>query len=74
VRELLSIVLQNAMNPKSKVMLANLYNKLSSHLRALETLGVTTDKCAAMLYPLVESCLPEDMLRAWERVRGHLKP
>ncbi|CAG7730198.1 unnamed protein product [Allacma fusca] len=35
--------------------------------RALDTLGVTSDKCAAMLYPLVESCLPEDTLRAWQR-------
>lgn len=28
---------------------------------------MTTDKCAAMLYPLVESSLPEEVLRAWQR-------
>lgn len=36
-------------------------------MRALDTLGVTTDKCAAMLYPLVESCIPAELLRAWQR-------
>ncbi|XP_023237874.1 uncharacterized protein LOC111636777 [Centruroides sculpturatus] len=30
-------------------------------------LGVTMDKCASMLYPLVESSLPTDLLRIWER-------
>ncbi|UYV78590.1 hypothetical protein LAZ67_16002083 [Cordylochernes scorpioides] len=29
-------------------------------------LGVTTDKCADILYPVVESCLPEDVLISWQ--------
>ncbi|KYM87380.1 hypothetical protein ALC53_03567 [Atta colombica] len=33
----------------------------------LETLGVTTDKCAAILYPLIESSLPEEVLWEWQR-------
>ncbi|GFS87169.1 uncharacterized protein TNCV_1130541 [Trichonephila clavipes] len=40
---------------------------MESHLRALDTLGVTTDKCASMLYPMVESCFSEDFLKAWNR-------
>lgn len=67
VRELLKLVLQNAMRPDEKPQLASLYDKLESHIRALESLGVTTEKCAAMLYPLVESSLPEELLRAWQR-------
>lgn len=67
VRELLGLVLQNAIKGRTKVPLASIYDKLESHIRALDTLGVTTDKCAAMLYPLVESSLPEDVLRAWQR-------
>ncbi|CAG7831255.1 unnamed protein product, partial [Allacma fusca] len=67
VRELLRLVLNNAMNPKEKVTVTKLYDQLESHIRALDTLGVTSDKCAAMLYPLVESCLPEEVLRAWQR-------
>ncbi|GBM70492.1 hypothetical protein AVEN_49570-1 [Araneus ventricosus] len=30
-------------------------------------LGVKSDKYASMLYPLVESCLPINLLRIWER-------
>ena len=67
VRELLSLVLNNALHGKEKFSLASLYDKLETHMRALETLGVTSDKCAAMLFPLVESSISEDVLRAWQR-------
>ena len=67
VRELLGLVLQNSANNKDKPSLGSLYDRLESHMRALETLGVTTNKCAAMLLPLVESALPEELLRIWQR-------
>jgi len=66
VRKLLGLVLQNATKGGKKPTLGSLYDKLESSMRALETLGVTTDKCASMLYPLVESALPEDVLRIWQ--------
>ncbi|XP_043466423.1 uncharacterized protein LOC122501193 [Leptopilina heterotoma] len=66
-RELLNLVLQNASSHKVKVSVAKIYDKISAHIRALESLGVTTDKCATMLYPLVESSLPEEILRTWQR-------
>ena len=47
--------------------MAEVYDKVSAHIRALETLGVTTNNCAIMLYPLVESSLPEEILRTWQR-------
>ncbi|GFY44841.1 DUF1758 domain-containing protein [Trichonephila inaurata madagascariensis] len=40
---------------------------LETKLRALESIGRTKEKCADFLEPLVESCLPENILRAWER-------
>lgn len=67
VRELLGLVLQNAVRGTKKASLASVYDKLECYIRALETLGVTTDRCAAMLYPFVESSLPEEVLRAWQR-------
>jgi len=67
VREMLKLVLQNAMKLSGKTQIARLYDRIESHLRALETLGVTTDKCVVMLFPLVESSLPEELLRAWQR-------
>ena len=72
VRELLALSIQNATNTK-KLPLSQLYDKLESHVRALETLGVTSEKCAVMLYPLVESSLPEETLRAWNRVGSSLE-
>ncbi|XP_043479022.1 uncharacterized protein LOC122509221 [Leptopilina heterotoma] len=67
VRELLALVLHNAVKGNQGATLASIFDKLEAYIRALDTLGVTTDKCAAMLYPLVESSLPEDVLRAWQR-------
>ncbi|UYV84635.1 hypothetical protein LAZ67_X002927 [Cordylochernes scorpioides] len=52
---------------KGKMSVVKHYDRLETQLRALETLGVARDKFAAMLYPLVESALPEDTLRVWER-------
>ena len=49
------------------VVLSSLYDRIETQLRASETLGVATDKYAAMLFPLVESCLSEEVLRAWQR-------
>ncbi|CAG7824208.1 unnamed protein product, partial [Allacma fusca] len=72
VRELLRLVLVNATNPKEQSSVLCMYDKLETQLRALETLGVTSDKFAAMLYPLVESCLPEEVMRTWERNRGQI--
>ncbi|GFS51891.1 integrase catalytic domain-containing protein [Trichonephila clavipes] len=69
IRELLKLVLQNA--EVNKVNLSSLYDKIEAQLRALESLGVTKEKYAAMLFPLVESCLPAEILRAWERYVGY---
>ncbi|GFT87370.1 putative RNA-directed DNA polymerase from transposon X-element [Trichonephila clavipes] len=69
VRDLLSIVMRNAAGG-IKVDLSELYDLLESKLIALESLGRTKEKFAAFLEPLVESCLPENVLRAWERSRS----
>ncbi|UYV82773.1 hypothetical protein LAZ67_22000808 [Cordylochernes scorpioides] len=73
VRDLITIILENAYGRKT-TSFSTLYVRLSSQLRALGYLGVTTDKCAAILYPMVESTLPEDLFVAWERTRHHHKP
>ncbi|GFR29684.1 transposable element Tc1 transposase [Trichonephila clavata] len=58
--------------PSSKgnyLKLTDLYDKLGSYLRALETLNVATSNYAARLYPVVESCLPAEVLKALDRHR-----
>ncbi|GFY67976.1 DUF1758 domain-containing protein [Trichonephila inaurata madagascariensis] len=69
VRDLLSLVLKNATTAKKAPDLATLYDMLETKLRALESLGRTKEKFADFLEPLVESCLPENVLRAWGRRR-----
>ncbi|GFY43912.1 putative RNA-directed DNA polymerase from transposon X-element [Trichonephila inaurata madagascariensis] len=53
-----------------KVDLSELYDLLESKLMALESLGRTKEKFAEFHQPLVESCLPETVLRTWERSRS----
>ncbi|UYV74090.1 hypothetical protein LAZ67_11002078, partial [Cordylochernes scorpioides] len=65
VRDLLWLVIRNAQ--ERKVNFKDLVTKLNSQIRHLSMLGVTTDKCAEILYPVVESCLPEDVLISWQR-------
>ncbi|GFT72511.1 integrase catalytic domain-containing protein [Trichonephila clavipes] len=70
VRDLLNLVMKNAVPGRSNTDLAVLYDSLESKLRALESLGRTKEKFADLLGPLVESCLPGNVLRAWERSRN----
>ena len=67
VRELLRLVIKNTGMLSQAVSLSSLYDEIESHLRALETLDVTVEQSSAFLYPLVESCLPVDIARAWQR-------
>ncbi|GFV98481.1 hypothetical protein TNCV_624401 [Trichonephila clavipes] len=61
--------MQNATG-KIRLELSELYDVLKSKLLASESLGRTQEKFAYFSEPLVESCLPEAGLRAWERCRN----
>lgn len=47
-----------------------LYYELNTQITALESLGVTKDKYAAFIYPLIESALPVETLKIWERLKS----
>ncbi|GFT62586.1 integrase catalytic domain-containing protein [Trichonephila clavipes] len=61
------MVMRNAATGRSKTDLPALYDELEAKIRALESLGRTQDNYGEFLSPLVESCLPEDILLAFER-------
>ncbi|GBM44785.1 hypothetical protein AVEN_88577-1 [Araneus ventricosus] len=65
------MVMKNAATGRSKTDLPALYDELEAKIRALESLGRTQEKYGDFLSPLVESCLPEEVLVAWERSRNH---
>ncbi|KAF8789551.1 hypothetical protein HNY73_007482 [Argiope bruennichi] len=65
------MVMKNAVSSRAKTDLSRLYDELEGKLRALESLGRTKEKFGDFLAPLVESCLPEEVLKTWERNRNH---
>ncbi|GBM02619.1 hypothetical protein AVEN_258928-1 [Araneus ventricosus] len=68
VRELLKLIMSNVQSHgKDRLSLSKLFDKIESHLRSLESMGIDQKKNAAWLYPMVESCLSTDNLRAWQR-------
>jgi hypothetical protein len=44
-----------------------LYDKLEPNFRALGSIGITADKYTAMLFPLVDSCIPEEHVKSLHR-------
>ncbi|GFY07958.1 integrase catalytic domain-containing protein [Trichonephila clavipes] len=65
VRELSKLI--NSVQKQEKISMTSLYDKLEPYLRTSATLGVTTEKCASILYSMVESCFQEDLLKSWDR-------
>lgn len=66
MRELLKLATRNT-NEKTRLSLIDLVPQITSQIRNLEELGITRDKFETVLYPVVESCLPDDVLREWQR-------
>ncbi|CAH2095423.1 unnamed protein product [Euphydryas editha] len=71
VRELLSLILKNKINP---INITTLYDQLVAQLTALDSLGVTKDKYSAFILPMIESTLPHEILQTWERSRPTALP
>ncbi|GFU87550.1 uncharacterized protein TNCV_2934721 [Trichonephila clavipes] len=49
---------------------SSLYDELESKSRALESLGRSQEKYGDFLSPLMEFCLPEEIIIAWKRFRN----
>lgn len=67
VRKLLKMVCANVGKTRENVQLSNLYDELETNLRSLESLGVKSEHSALFLYPLIESSLPEEIVKVWQR-------
>ncbi|UYV75506.1 hypothetical protein LAZ67_13000424 [Cordylochernes scorpioides] len=65
VRQLLRLVINNV--KRKNVSLESLYDQVESHIRSLDPLGVNVQQSSSFLYPLVESSLPEELIRIWQR-------
>ncbi|XP_052753391.1 uncharacterized protein LOC128201200 [Galleria mellonella] len=69
VREL-NLVLAQAKGVQ-KGSIRRLYDSLTTQILALESMGVTQEKYSAFLLPLVESALPDETLKAWNRSQAN---
>ncbi|UYV65772.1 hypothetical protein LAZ67_3005410 [Cordylochernes scorpioides] len=65
VRQLLKLVINKVR--KQNISLESLYDQVESHIRSLDSLGVDVRQNSSFLYPLVESSLPEELIRVWQR-------
>ncbi|GFV86647.1 uncharacterized protein TNCV_4185001 [Trichonephila clavipes] len=65
--------MKNAVSGRTKTDLSALYDELEGKLRSLKSLGRTQEKYGDFLTPLVESCLPEEILMACGKENGILK-
>ncbi|KAF2884137.1 hypothetical protein ILUMI_22026 [Ignelater luminosus] len=66
VRNLFKLVIENAKDT-SKISFVDLVTSLISQIKNLAELGVRSNKCAQILYAVVESCFLEDILITWQR-------
>ncbi|GBM41055.1 hypothetical protein AVEN_180959-1 [Araneus ventricosus] len=64
VTDVISFAMKNAVAGKNSPDLKTLYVMLETNLRALESLGRTKDTFTDFLEPLVESGVPDSVLRA----------
>jgi hypothetical protein len=68
VRELLKMIIYNS---RGKLKIGATFDQLEAHLKALESLGITADQMDVILFPMVESCLPDEILLAWQRSQNY---
>ncbi|UYV65562.1 hypothetical protein LAZ67_3004702 [Cordylochernes scorpioides] len=66
VRELLKLVIDSA-SGKKKLSFHELYYRIQSYLGSLKSLNLESASPDTWLYPLVESCLSDELLLAWQR-------
>ena len=68
IRELLNLVFQQV-SGSLNLKLHEIYDKLNSYIQNLDTLEIYSDQSAPFVLPLVEACLPQDILKEWEKIK-----
>ncbi|UYV83091.1 hypothetical protein LAZ67_22002173 [Cordylochernes scorpioides] len=65
LRKLIDLVVLNARRQSAN--LDRLYDEISAYLQSLESLSIPSEYLEVFLFPLVESCLPTQILQVWQR-------
>lgn len=70
MRDLIQLAVENS-TTNTKLSFQDLVAKLSSKIKNLEELGVNIKAQEIVLYPLLESCVPDSVLEAWQRSKDY---
>ncbi|UYV76477.1 hypothetical protein LAZ67_14000520 [Cordylochernes scorpioides] len=65
LRKLINLVVLNARRQSAN--LDRLYDEISAYLQSLESLSIPSEYLEVFLFPLVESCLPTEIMQVWQR-------
>ncbi|UYV64964.1 hypothetical protein LAZ67_3002576 [Cordylochernes scorpioides] len=52
-------------------LLTSFYDELVTHLRALESLKIESRQMSVFIFPMIEACLSEELMKAWQRSPLH---
>ncbi|UYV60209.1 hypothetical protein LAZ67_1000406 [Cordylochernes scorpioides] len=69
VRDLIRLMLDCSSRQQLKV--TSFYDELVTHLRALESLKIEARQMSVFIFPMIEACLSEELMKAWQRSPLH---
>ncbi|UYV76825.1 hypothetical protein LAZ67_14002109 [Cordylochernes scorpioides] len=69
VRDLIRLMID--CSSKQQLKVTSFYDELVTHLRALESLKIEARQMSAFIFPMIEACLSEELMKAWQRSPLH---
>ncbi|UYV72544.1 hypothetical protein LAZ67_9003635 [Cordylochernes scorpioides] len=65
VRDLIRLMID--CSSKQQLKVTSFYDELVTHLRALESLKIEARQMSVFIFPMIEACLSEELMKAWQR-------
>ncbi|UYV74931.1 hypothetical protein LAZ67_12001829 [Cordylochernes scorpioides] len=69
VRDLIRLMID--CSSKQQLKVTSFYDELVTHLRALESLNIEARQMSVFIFPMLEACLSEELMKAWQRSPLH---
>ncbi|UYV60640.1 hypothetical protein LAZ67_1001743, partial [Cordylochernes scorpioides] len=69
VRDLIRLMID--CSSKQQLKVTSFYDELVTHLRALESLKIEARQMSVFIFPMIEACLSEELMKTWQRSPLH---
>ncbi|UYV68138.1 hypothetical protein LAZ67_5003160, partial [Cordylochernes scorpioides] len=69
VRDLIRLIID--CSSKQQLKVTSFYDELVTHLRALKSLKIEARQMSVFIFPMIEACLSEELMKAWQRSPLH---